>query len=167
MSIQIPICKLIHRMLFHNAFHGAVAKIVPSNVSNRYRNSLPEYRGKANCYIFDHTYDPEPATVLRSFQKSGDQFVKTASEIMGMFQECLKTRRVKGCAYHKEKMLLCKQEDSWGSVELQTSLDWKDVTDEELKNRNWKHHYMYMAQLQELQAELDKYKDVNYAQRWN
>ncbi|GJT38010.1 hypothetical protein Tco_0937875 [Tanacetum coccineum] len=54
--------------------------------------------------------------------------------------------------------------------------DWKDDTDDESDDQELEAHYMYMAQLQEtnqlmfkdlkkFQAELDKYKDVNYASK--
>ncbi|GJZ12352.1 hypothetical protein Tco_0547582 [Tanacetum coccineum] len=52
---------------------------------------------------------------------------------MGMYpRECQKPKRVKDAAYHKEKMLLCKQEEAW---ELEA-------------------HYMYMAHIQEVTPDL-------------
>ncbi|GJU99873.1 hypothetical protein Tco_1329144 [Tanacetum coccineum] len=75
-------------------------------------------------------------------------------------------------AYHKEKMLLCKQEEAGVQLNAEQA-DWKDDTDDESEEHELEAHYMYMAQLQEsmfndlkkFQAELDKYNDVNYASK--
>ncbi|GJR02819.1 retrovirus-related pol polyprotein from transposon TNT 1-94 [Tanacetum coccineum] len=59
-------------------------------------------------------------------------------------RECQKPKRVKDAAYHKEKMLLCKQEEA--GVQLNTEqADWKDDTDDESKDQELEAHYMYMA----------------------
>nr|GEY67865.1 hypothetical protein [Tanacetum cinerariifolium] len=53
-------------------------------------------------------------------------------------KKCKKPKRVKDSAYHKEKMLLCKQAEQ--GVPLQAEqYDWLADRDEELMNRNWKH----------------------------
>nr|GEX77395.1 hypothetical protein [Tanacetum cinerariifolium] len=52
-------------------------------------------------------------------------------------------------AYHKEKMLLCKQKKA--EVQLNTEqVDWKDDTDDESDDQELEVHYMYMAQIQEV-----------------
>nr|GFD10096.1 hypothetical protein [Tanacetum cinerariifolium] len=53
-------------------------------------------------------------------------------------------------AYHREKMLLCKQEDS--RIQLNAEeVDWRDDTDDdELEDQELEVHYMYIAQLQEV-----------------
>nr|GEX22050.1 putative reverse transcriptase domain-containing protein [Tanacetum cinerariifolium] len=65
-------------------------------------------------------------------------------------RECQKPKRVKGAAYHREKMLLCKQEDAGIQLKVEQA-DWRDDTDDdELEDQKLEAHYMYMAQLQEV-----------------
>nr|GEU85131.1 hypothetical protein [Tanacetum cinerariifolium] len=64
-------------------------------------------------------------------------------------KECQKPKRVKDAAYHREKMLLCKQEEAGIQLNAEQA-DWRDDTDDELENQELKAHYMYMAQLQEV-----------------
>nr|GEV30035.1 retrovirus-related Pol polyprotein from transposon TNT 1-94 [Tanacetum cinerariifolium] len=60
-----------------------------------------------------------------------------------------KPKRAKDAAYHREKMLLCKQEEA--KIQLNTEqADWKDDTDDESEDQELEAHYMYMAQIQEV-----------------
>nr|GFD28547.1 hypothetical protein [Tanacetum cinerariifolium] len=45
-------------------------------------------------------------------------------------RECQKPKRVKDAAYHREKMLLCKQEEAGIQLNAEQA-DWKDDTDDE------------------------------------
>nr|GEU62581.1 hypothetical protein [Tanacetum cinerariifolium] len=65
-------------------------------------------------------------------------------------RECQKPKWVKDAAYHREKMLLCKQEEA--GIQLNADqADWRDDTDDdELEDQELEAHYMYMAQLQEV-----------------
>nr|GFB21032.1 hypothetical protein [Tanacetum cinerariifolium] len=52
-------------------------------------------------------------------------------------------------AYHREKMLLCKQEEARIQLNAKQA-DWRDDTDDdELEDQELEAHYMYMAQLQQ------------------
>nr|GEU54226.1 retrovirus-related Pol polyprotein from transposon TNT 1-94 [Tanacetum cinerariifolium] len=52
-------------------------------------------------------------------------------------------------AYHKEKMLLCKQEKA--GIQLSAKqVDWRDDTDDEPNDQDMKANYLYMAQIQEV-----------------
>ncbi|GKC08736.1 hypothetical protein Tco_1000346, partial [Tanacetum coccineum] len=53
-------------------------------------------------------------------------------------RECQKPKRVKDAAYHKEKMLLYKQEEAGVQLNAEQA-DWKDDTDDESDDQNWKH----------------------------
>nr|GFA11345.1 hypothetical protein [Tanacetum cinerariifolium] len=64
-------------------------------------------------------------------------------------RECQKPKRVKDAAYHKEKMLLCKQEEARIQLSAEQD-DWRDDTDDEPKDQELKAHYMYMAKIQEV-----------------
>nr|GFD39791.1 hypothetical protein [Tanacetum cinerariifolium] len=64
-------------------------------------------------------------------------------------KECSKPKRVKDFAYHKEKMLLCKQAKQ--GVPLQAEqYDWLADTDEEIDEQELEAHYSYMARIQEV-----------------
>nr|GEZ77694.1 Gag-Pol polyprotein [Tanacetum cinerariifolium] len=62
-------------------------------------------------------------------------------------RECQKPKQVKDAAYHKEKMLLYKQEEAGIQLNAEQA-NWRDDTDDELEDHELKAHYMYMAQLQ-------------------
>nr|GEZ80902.1 hypothetical protein [Tanacetum cinerariifolium] len=64
-------------------------------------------------------------------------------------KECRMPKRVKDSAYHKEKMLLCKQAEK--GVPLQAEqYDWLADTDEEIDEQELKAHYSYMEKIQEV-----------------
>nr|GFD29671.1 hypothetical protein [Tanacetum cinerariifolium] len=63
--------------------------------------------------------------------------------------ECQKPKRVKDAAYHREKMLLYKQEEA-GIMLNAEQADWKDDTDDESDDQKLEAHYMYMTKLQQV-----------------
>ncbi|GKC55528.1 hypothetical protein Tco_1078273 [Tanacetum coccineum] len=61
-------------------------------------------------------------------------------------RECKKPKRVKDYAYHKEKMMMCKQAEQ--GVPLQAKqADWLEDTDEEIDEQELEAHYSYMANI--------------------
>nr|GEZ15720.1 hypothetical protein [Tanacetum cinerariifolium] len=65
-------------------------------------------------------------------------------------KECQKPKRAKDAAYHREKMLLCKQEEAGIQLNAEQA-NWRDDTDDdELEDQELEAHYMYMAQLQQV-----------------
>nr|GEY39748.1 hypothetical protein [Tanacetum cinerariifolium] len=64
-------------------------------------------------------------------------------------RECQKPKRAKDAAYHREKMLLCKQEEAGIQLNAEQA-DWRDDTDDELEDQELEAHYMYMAKIQEV-----------------
>nr|GFB22585.1 hypothetical protein [Tanacetum cinerariifolium] len=61
-------------------------------------------------------------------------------------KECKKPKRVKDSAYHKEKMLMCKQDEK--GVPLQAEqYDWLADTDEEIDEQELEAPYSYMAKI--------------------
>nr|GFB79861.1 hypothetical protein [Tanacetum cinerariifolium] len=60
-----------------------------------------------------------------------------------------KPKRAKDAAYHREKMLLCKQEEARIQLNAEQA-DWKDDTDDESDDQELEAHYMYMAKVQEV-----------------
>nr|GEV55567.1 hypothetical protein [Tanacetum cinerariifolium] len=67
-------------------------------------------------------------------------------EFRHVASECQKPKRVKDAAYHREKMLLCKQEEARIQLNAEQA-DWRDDTDDddELEDQELEAHYMYMA----------------------
>nr|GEW52726.1 hypothetical protein [Tanacetum cinerariifolium] len=68
-------------------------------------------------------------------------------EFRHVARECQKPKRMKDAAYHREKMLLCTQEEAGIQLNAEQA-DWRDDTDDdELEDQELEAHYMYMAQL--------------------
>ncbi|GJV55001.1 retrovirus-related pol polyprotein from transposon TNT 1-94 [Tanacetum coccineum] len=64
-------------------------------------------------------------------------------------QRAVNVAGLENVAYHKEKMLLCKQEEAGVQLNAEQA-DWKDDTDDESEEQELEEHYMYMVQLQEV-----------------
>ncbi|GJX32550.1 hypothetical protein Tco_0242405 [Tanacetum coccineum] len=64
-------------------------------------------------------------------------------------RECQKPKRVKDAAYHREKMLLCKQEEAGFQLNAEQA-DWRDDTNDEPDDQGLEAHYMYIAQIQKV-----------------
>nr|GEY52940.1 copia protein [Tanacetum cinerariifolium] len=56
-------------------------------------------------------------------------------------RECQKLKRVKDVAYHKEKMLLCKQEEAGFQLNVEQA-NWRDDTDDEPEDQELEEHYI-------------------------
>nr|GEU41357.1 hypothetical protein [Tanacetum cinerariifolium] len=69
-------------------------------------------------------------------------------EFKHVVRECQKPKRVKDVAYHREKMLLCKQEDAGIQLNAEQA-DWRDDIDDKSEDPELEAHYMYMTQIQE------------------
>nr|GEX76764.1 hypothetical protein [Tanacetum cinerariifolium] len=75
-------------------------------------------------------------------QQSGIQYFN-CKEFQHFNKECRKPKRVKDSAFHKEKMLLCKQAKK--GVPLQAEqYDWLADTDEEIDEQEFEAQYSYM-----------------------
>nr|GEY83202.1 hypothetical protein [Tanacetum cinerariifolium] len=70
-------------------------------------------------------------------------------KMLGMKVKGVKPKRKKDAAYHREKMLLCKQEEAGIQLNAEQA-DWKDDTDDESDDQELEAHYMYMAKLQQV-----------------
>ncbi|GJY65527.1 hypothetical protein Tco_0467765 [Tanacetum coccineum] len=125
-------------------------------------------RGKAIVTSSAPTYDPEPATVTKDKEVSKEKEIDKLMDLISLSEmsmiirgqfnvaretencrECQKPKRVKDAAYHKEKMLLCKQEEAGVQLNAEQA-DWKDDTDDESEDQEMEAHYMYMAQIHEV-----------------
>nr|GEZ96368.1 hypothetical protein [Tanacetum cinerariifolium] len=81
-------------------------------------------------------------------QKSGIQCYN-CKEYGHVARECQKSKRAKDAAYHREKMLLCKQEEAGIQLNAEQA-DWRDDTDDDSDDQELEAHYMHMAKLQQV-----------------
>nr|GFA00382.1 hypothetical protein [Tanacetum cinerariifolium] len=65
----------------------------------------------------------------------------------------LEPKQAKDAAYHREKMLLCKQEEAEFQLNAELA-DWRDNTDDESEDQKLEAHYMYMAQIQKVNPDV-------------
>nr|GEV84329.1 hypothetical protein [Tanacetum cinerariifolium] len=99
------------------------------DILKQYQNEVNELRAEKLAK------NANPLALVATAQASQDQFYKTP--------------RVKDSAYHKEKMLLCKQAEQ--GVPLQAEqYDWLADTDKEVDEQELEAHYSYMAKIQEV-----------------
>nr|GEY23978.1 hypothetical protein [Tanacetum cinerariifolium] len=85
-------------------------------------------------------------------QKSRIQYYN-CKEFGHVARECQKPKRAKDATYHKEKMLLCKQEEAGFQLNAEQA-NWRDDTDDEPEDHELEAHYMYMARIQEFNPDV-------------
>ncbi|GJV74309.1 retrovirus-related pol polyprotein from transposon TNT 1-94 [Tanacetum coccineum] len=81
-------------------------------------------------------------------------------------RECRKPKRVKDYAYHKEKMMMCKQAEQGVPLQAEQA-DWLEDTDEEIDEQELEAHYSYMAKIQEVSPEESSSTDTPLEQVQN
>nr|GEW07030.1 uncharacterized mitochondrial protein AtMg00810-like [Tanacetum cinerariifolium] len=123
------------------------------NSSTRSQQAATRNRCKAIVNSPSLIYDQEASMVAENDEidtgYDNQRILNVAGARETVARECQKPKRVKDAAYHKEKMLLCKQEEAGFQLNAEQA-DWKDDTDDELDDHELKAHYMYMAQIQEV-----------------
>nr|GEW99129.1 retrovirus-related Pol polyprotein from transposon TNT 1-94 [Tanacetum cinerariifolium] len=124
-----------------------------SNSKNKNVDTTPRYKNDDHSGQFG---TQRIVNVAGTREKVGSQVVQKTGiqcfncrEFRHFAKECKMPKRVKDSAYHKEKMLRCKQAEQ--GVPLQAEqYDWLADTDEEVDEQELEAHYSYMANIQEV-----------------
>nr|GFC40657.1 hypothetical protein [Tanacetum cinerariifolium] len=136
------------------------------NSSTKTQQEATRNRGKAIVNSPRPIYDQEPymvdddddetskdkeidklmALISLSFKKI---YKPTNNNLRTSSNTSRKPKRAKDAAYHREKMLLCKQKEAGIQLNAEQA-DWKDDTDDESDDQELEAHYMYMAKIQEV-----------------
>nr|GEV24198.1 hypothetical protein [Tanacetum cinerariifolium] len=124
-----------------------------SNSKNKNVDTTPRYKNDNQSGQFE---TQRTVNVARAREKVGSLVVQQSGiqcfncrEFRHFAKECRKPKMVKDSAYHKEKMLLCKQAEQ--GVPLQAEqYDWLADTDEEVDEQELEAHYNYMVKIQEV-----------------
>nr|GEV84169.1 retrovirus-related Pol polyprotein from transposon TNT 1-94 [Tanacetum cinerariifolium] len=74
-------------------------------------------------------------------------------------RECQKPKSAKDAAYHRETMLLCKQEEAGVQLNAEQD-DLRDDIDDELEDQELEAHYMYMAKIQEVSPDAADFRPI-------
>ncbi|GKD06286.1 hypothetical protein Tco_1181260, partial [Tanacetum coccineum] len=88
-------------------------------------------------------------TLSNTSRANQDNSPKSTEEYGHVARECQKLKRAKDATYHKEKMLLCKQEEAGFQLNAEQA-DWRDDTDDGPDDQELEAHYQYIAKIQEV-----------------
>nr|GEU44073.1 retrovirus-related Pol polyprotein from transposon TNT 1-94 [Tanacetum cinerariifolium] len=124
-----------------------------SNSRNKNVDTTPRYNNNNQSGQFGNQRTMNVAEARENVgspvvQQSGIQCFN-CKEFGHFAKKCRKPKRVKDSAYHKEKMLLCKQAEQ-GVLLQAEQYDWLADTDEETDEQELEAHYSYMAKIQEV-----------------
>nr|GEU35969.1 retrovirus-related Pol polyprotein from transposon TNT 1-94 [Tanacetum cinerariifolium] len=124
-----------------------------SNSRNKNVDTTPWYKNDDHSRQFRNQ---RTVNVAGAREKVGSMVVQQSGiqcfnckEFRHFAKECRKPKRVKDSAYHKEKMLLCKQAEQGVPLQVE-QYDWLADTDEEVDEQELEAHYNYMAKIQEV-----------------
>nr|GFC26825.1 hypothetical protein [Tanacetum cinerariifolium] len=124
-----------------------------SNFKNKNVDTSPWYKNDDHSGKFG---TQKTVNVVAARENVGSKVVHQSriqcfncKEFRHFAKESSKPKRVKDSAYHKEKMLLCKQAEQ-GVLLQAEQYDWLADTDEEVDEQELEVHYNYMAKIQEV-----------------
>nr|GEV14935.1 hypothetical protein [Tanacetum cinerariifolium] len=126
------------------------------NSSTRSIQVAIKNREKANVNSPTPIYDQEPSMVAEDDEMSKDNEIDKLMALISLSGAGYDNQRLgndvgarETVAYHRKKMLLCKQEEAGIQLNAEHA-DWGDDTDDKLEDQELEAHYMYMAQIQEV-----------------
>nr|GEW76207.1 hypothetical protein [Tanacetum cinerariifolium] len=162
---QKEVNELRAERLARNANPLAIIATAQANQDPYYQSS--KYKGKEIAKPItspsesasEEDIDPEQAqrdkdmqtnlAPLQSTSKGSTNLETTTSELPQTQETRINPKRFKDSAYHKEKMLLCKQAEK--GVPLQAEqYDWLADMDAKIDEQELEAHYIYMAKIQEV-----------------
>ncbi|GJV82149.1 retrovirus-related pol polyprotein from transposon TNT 1-94 [Tanacetum coccineum] len=124
-----------------------------SNSTNKTEDTTPRYNNDNQSRQFGNQ---KTITVAEAWETVGSQVVQqnriqcfNCKGYGHYAKECRKPKRVKDYAYHKEKMMMCKQAEQGVPLQAEQA-DWLEDTDEEIDEQELEAHYSYMAKIQEV-----------------
>ncbi|GJV49596.1 integrase, catalytic region, zinc finger, CCHC-type containing protein [Tanacetum coccineum] len=127
-----------------------------SNSRNKTEDTAPRYNNENQSRQFGNQ---RTMTVAGNRETVGSQVVQQTGiqcfncKGYGHYaKECRKPKRVKDYAYHKEKMMMCKQAEQGVPLQAEQA-DWLEDTDEEIDEQELEAHYSFMAKIQEVLPE--------------
>ncbi|GJS46308.1 hypothetical protein Tco_0596429, partial [Tanacetum coccineum] len=127
-----------------------------SNSRNKTEDTTPRYNNDNQSRQFGNQ---RTMTVAGARETVGSQVVQQTGiqcfncKGYGHYaKEYRKPKRVKDYAYHKEKMMMCKQAEQGVPLQAEQA-DWLEDTDEEIDEQELEAHYSYMAKIQEVSPE--------------
>ncbi|GKD20319.1 reverse transcriptase domain-containing protein, partial [Tanacetum coccineum] len=130
--------------------------ITPPSKSASDEDSDPEQAQKDKYKNDNQNWNQRAVNVAGARDTVGGQLVQQSGiqcfnckEFGHLTKECRKSKWVKDCMYHKEKMLLCKQAEKGVQLQAEQS-NWLADTDEEIDEQELEAHYSYMAKIQEV-----------------
>ncbi|GJT60102.1 hypothetical protein Tco_1003635 [Tanacetum coccineum] len=86
---------------------------------------------------------------LKTSSNTRNKNVESTLRIRHTSREFRSAKKVKDSSYHKDKMLLCKQEEAWVQLTSEAQ-EWVHDSDEETIDQDLEAHYLYMAKIQEV-----------------
>nr|GEV16711.1 retrovirus-related Pol polyprotein from transposon TNT 1-94 [Tanacetum cinerariifolium] len=138
--------KLMNEMIRNNL---TVTTMQDSDTEQAQRDKDMQKNLALIAKYFKKIYKPTNNNLRTSSNSKNKNVDTTPREFRHFAKECRKPKRVKDSAYHKEKMLLCKQAEQ--GVPLQAEqYDWLVDMDEEVDVQELEAHYSYMAKIQEV-----------------
>nr|GEZ12988.1 hypothetical protein [Tanacetum cinerariifolium] len=146
----VDVCQIAQEMIYKPTNNNLKTS---SNSRNKNVDTTPWYKNDNQSGQFRNQRTMNVAGARENVgslvvQQSGIQCFN-CKEFGHFSKKCRKPKRVKDSAYHKEKMLLCKQAEK--GVPLQAEqYDWLADTDEEIDEHELEVHYSYMAKIQEV-----------------
>nr|GEY23529.1 retrovirus-related Pol polyprotein from transposon TNT 1-94 [Tanacetum cinerariifolium] len=116
---------------------------------------LKQYQNEVNEHRVERlARNANPLALVVTAQANQDPYYQTSR----------KPKRVKDFAYHKEKMLLCKQAEQGVPLQVE-QYDWLADTDVEVDKHELEAHYSYMAKIQEVPT-ADSRTDSEPVEKW-